>query len=282
MDSKKKQIERDAVRSNVRVVIADDESLARQLLVRLVETDESLEIVGVANDGDSARRIVEDTLPDIIFLDIQMPKQSGIEMASTILSRGNKAQVIFVTAHEDHAIRAFDLGALDYLVKPIEKARFFKAVERAKSAIRARRVRQLGDEIAAVASGKEPRVSATGAEEPFIIVKQRDELIQVRERDIYWLEAANQYVHIHTESARYIAAESLKKYFSKLSPVRFARVHRSAVVNISKIAHVRKQQNGVHELQLANGVSVPLSRSRRALVSQILGACAAKNDSLTP
>jgi len=261
----------------IRVVIADDEPLARQLLVRLAKNQSGLSIVGLAENGGAAKRMIEEVRPDLVFLDVMMPGMSGIELMSSISSLPAAPYVVFVTASDDYAIKAFDLDALDYLVKPIEKERFAQSVQRARKAICAKRVQRLGEEIAAVA-GADSRLETTDDRDRFVIVKQRDELIRVQESDIYWLEAASQYVHIHTESARYIVAESLNKYLARLSPDLFARVHRSAAVNVSQVSHVIRKPNGVHMLQLSNGVGVPLSRSRRLLVHDFLGLRAADRE----
>jgi two-component system LytT family response regulator len=256
----------------IRVVIADDEPLARQLLERLVAAQSGLTVVGSAEDGESARQVIRDQNPDLVFLDIMMPKVNGIELMESFGSSSARPYIVFVTAFDNYAIKAFDLDALDYLVKPIERERFAQSIARARTAICAKRIQQLGEKIAAV-SGKS-QFAPLDDNEPFVIVRQRDELIRIRKQDIYWLEAASQYVRIHTKSAHYIVAEPLNKYHEKLSSNAFVRVHRSAVVNTAKVRHVMKRQNGVHVLQLANGASVPLSRSRRSLVNEFLVVCA--------
>jgi two-component system LytT family response regulator len=260
----------------IRVVIADDEPLARQLLVRLAKDQPGLSIVGLAENGDAAKRMIEEIRPDLVFLDVMMPGMTGIELMSCMNSRTTAPHVVFVTASDGFAIKAFDLDALDYLVKPIEKERFAKSVQRARKAICAKRVQRLGQEIAAVTSG-ESRPEVVEDPDRFVIIKQRDELIRIQESDIYWLEAASQYVRIHTKKAHYIVAESLNKYLARLSPELFVRVHRSAAVNVRHVNHVLRKQNGVHMLQLSNGVGVPLSRSRRLLVNDFLGVRAARN-----
>lgn len=258
----------------IRVVIADDEPLARQLLLRLAKSQPGLSIVGLAADGKKAKRMIEETQPDLVFLDVMMPGMTGIELVASIGTRSPSPYVVFVTAFDGYAIKAFDLDALDYLVKPIEKERFAQSVQRARKAICAKRVQQLGERIAAVAHADE-MPATTSDEDRFVIVKHRDELIRLQETDIYWLEAASQYVHVHTDSAHYIIAESLNKYLARLSPDLFVRTHRSAAVNVTQVNRVIRKQNGVHELQLSNGAGVPLSRSRRLLVNDLLRARAA-------
>ena len=253
----------------IKVVIADDEPLARRLLVRLVNAQTDLNIVGVAHNGRSAENMIAELRPDLVFLDVSMPKMTGVEITEAIQQMPVAPFVVFVTAFDEYATTAFDLDVLDYLVKPIEKERFARAVDRAKKAIKARRVEELGQEIAAVAS---PEPEAPQGDAPYVTLKQRDELVRVREADIYWLEAASQYVNIHMKDERYVVAEPLKRYFSRLSLPHFKRVHRSAVVNVQKVHRVLRRANGVHELELANGTRVALSRSRRALVDELLDA----------
>jgi DNA-binding LytR/AlgR family response regulator len=263
----------EATEGIIRVVIADDEPLARQLLVRLVQAQPDVSVVGLAKDGASARRIVAESDPDLVFLDVEMPKLSGVELSESWRAGVERPHVIFVTAFDRYALNAFEVDALDYLVKPIEKERFVRAMEKARRAIRAAKVCKLGEQIAAMAT-PEAGSSSPGEGGAFVTIRQRDEILRFPEDEIIWLEAASQYVQVHTDSARYIVAEPLNRYHARLRSDAFVRVHRSAVVNTAKVTRVLRRQNGVHELRLSNGVSVPLSRSRRALVDRLLGACA--------
>ena len=250
----------DSDESKIRVVIADDEPLARQLLARLVACLHGLEVVGIAYDGDSAQRAIDENTPELVFLDVEMPGATGVELASAWRNNPARPFVIFVTAFDRYAIKAFDLDVIDYLVKPISRQRLGQAVNKAKRAIIARRVRK----------------AEADAWQRHVVIKQGDELLQIRESDIFWLEAASQYVRIHTRAAEYIVAEPLNKYHAKLDPKKFIRVHRSAVVNAQKVQRVLKKMNGVHELQLQNGAGVPLSRSRKSLAHDLL-SCSTQN-----
>lgn len=262
-------VDRRILNMEIKVVIADDEPLARRLLVRLVDAQNDLSIAGVAHNGRNAESMIAELRPDLVFLDVNMPKMTGVEITEAIQQMPVAPFVVFVTAFDHYATTAFDLDVLDYLVKPIEKERFARAVDRARKAIKARRVEELGQEIAAVAS---PEPERPTSDAPYVIIKQRDELIRVPEDDIYWLEAASQYVNIHTKDEQYVVSEPLKRYFSRLASPAFRRVHRSAVVNVQKVHRVLRRANGVHELELANGTRVALSRSRRALVDELLNA----------
>jgi two-component system, LytTR family, response regulator len=238
----------------IKVVIADDEPLARQLLERLVCAQPEFTVAGIAENGIAAERMIAEEKPDLVFLDINMPEKTGVELTETLHAQPITPLIVFVTAFDRFAAVAYDLDVLDYLVKPISKARFSRAVERARNAIAARR--------------------SSDANVPYVVVKRRDELIRVAERDIYWLEAASQYVHIHTADDSFVVAEPLKRYFSRLSSPDFKRVHRSAVVNIRKVSRILRKANGVHELELANGVGVSLARSRKMMLEELLGASA--------
>jgi two-component system LytT family response regulator len=255
---------------DIKVVIADDEPLARQLLVHLVRAQPGLSIVGVAENGAVAERMIVESQPDLVFLDIKMPRMGGVELTESLRGSKRVPLIVFVTAFNRFAPDAFDLDVLDYLVKPVAKERFARAVDRARRAIRSRRVQALGEQIAAVAASDAERVEE---DDPYVVIKQRDELVRVLESDIFWLEAASQYVNIHTRDESFVVAEPMKKYFSRLTLPDFRRVHRSAVVNVSKVQRILKRPNGVHELELINGIGVPLSRSRKALVRELLDTC---------
>lgn len=261
--------------SGIRVVIADDEPLARKLLTRLVGEHPEMTIVGSASDGETARQVVEETAPDLVYLDIEMPGISGVDLTESWRRLDTRPYVVFVTAYDQYAIQAFDLDALDYLVKPIEKGRFARSIERAIQAISAARIRNLGEQIAGLTDGGKAASTVTEMTR-YVVIRQGDELVRVQESDIFWLEAASQYVHVHTRDNRYLVAEPLKNYVGKLSPETFVRVHRSAAVNVNKVERVLRKTNGVHELQLANGAGVPLSRSRRKMVHDLL-TISAKN-----
>lgn len=270
-----------ASKTAIRVVIADDEPLARQLLMRLVDSQPDLLLVGVAETGESAWQLIQKARPDLVFLDIKMPEMSGVELAGLLQSRGRSPYVVFVTGYNQYAPRAFDLDALDYLVKPIAKDRFRQSVERARKAICADRLQELGEKIAAV-TGHDASAAGGDARDTHLTLRQGDELLRIDERDVYWVEAASQYVRVHTDSNSYIVAESLNRFLQKLSPQRFRRVHRSAAINVSKVDRVLRRPNGVHELQLCNGVAVPLSRSRRQQLTAFLDVSARNREHLRP
>ena len=258
--------------NKISVLVADDEQLARRLISSLVNKDPALRLIASCASGDEARREINRLQPDLAFLDIQMPGLSGVELVESLSRQEHAPYVVFVTAFDRYAVKAFEMDALDYVLKPIEPNRFRKATERAKEAIRQKRIGSLSRQIARISAvfGEAPR------EEPRrLVVRKGDELVQLRLGDIVWVEAASQYVHVHTQDHSYTLSKSLKAFMQELPPDRFTRVHRSAVVNRSRLKRILKRPNGVHDLVLEDGTHVPVSRSRKQLVPELIRDCAA-------
>jgi len=266
------------VNTPIPTMVVDDEALARSLVAALVRQDPDLQLVAECGDGSGALEAIDSVCPQLVFLDVRMPVLSGTQVAERLGTRSNPPYVIFVTAFDDHAIRAFELDALDYLVKPVQKQRFRAAVERAKAAIRSRALCQLTEQILALGGTEQGavRTDDPGAHE--LTLRTGDDIVQLATSDIVWIEAANQYVHLHTATRTYTASESLGQYLKKIRDRRFLRVHRSAVVNAAAVTAVRRRRNGTHQLRLANGEKLVLSRSRAGLVPSILRAARLAGD----
>jgi len=243
---------------HIDVVVADDEPLARQLLLRLLADQAGVRVAGVAADGASTRRRIAETAPDLVILDIEMPGLSGVDLVASWPPLAPRPYVIFVTAYREYAATAFNLDAIDYLVKPVVKDRLSRALDKARRTITASRIS---------AANCKPCDSA-------VIIRQRDEIIRLEQAQILWLQAASQYVYVHAETGRYIVAETLSRFHARLSPETFLRVHRSAVVNVARVARVLRRPNGLYRLQLTNDASVPLSRSRSRMVGELAAVCA--------
>jgi len=255
----------------ISVLVVDDEQLARKLICSLVRKDPDFELLGECGDGDEARRQIRRLQPDLVFLDIQMPGLSGVELVQSLPGKSQMPYIVFVTAFDQYAVKAFEMDALDYLLKPIDPGRFKVTATRAKHAIQQNRIGKLGREIAQMAGQFEAH---TGNEEAgHMVVRKGDELVNLRLDDIVWVEAASQYVHVHTVDHDYTLAKSLKVFQQDLPPGLFTRVHRSAVINRRFVKRVLKKPNGVHELVLLDGTSVPISRSRKHKVRGLLMEC---------
>jgi two-component system, LytTR family, response regulator len=248
-------VERRAVSEPLRVLIADDEPLARHALRLLLADDGEVAVVGECSGADGAAT-VERTRPEILFLDIRMPEVDGFDLLEQIgIERA--PVVVFVTAHADHALRAFDVHAIDYVLKPVGDARFAAALARAKTLARMRRAGDRAD----------PRLGALLREHSRatrrILVRDRDRTRVIDAATIDWIEAADYYAEIHVGSETHLLRETLTELEQRLDPARFFRVHRSAIVNLERVREIRPLLHGDRELLLAGGARVRLSRTRR-------------------
>ncbi len=254
----------------IRTLIVDDEPLARDLLVRLIDKDPMLQVVGTAADGGEALTQVTKLKPDLVFLDVQMPVLDGIGVANRLRHRRHMPHIVFVTAFDQYAIKAFELNVLDYLLKPIEKERFYPTVERARQAIAQKKIVGLAERMLGLVSAYESNGPALPRQENAFLINTGQRLVSVPPDDIVWVEAANQYVKIHTETESFLMSENLSQFSKKLDEQAFARVHRSATINVSKLVSVARRGSGAHTLTLAGGHQVILARSRSRLLPFLL------------
>lgn len=244
----------------LRVAIVDDEPLARESLRLLVERDAEVEVCGDATGVDAAALIAR-TRPDILFLDIQMPEVDGFTLLEQIGADAVPA-IVFVTAYDRYALKAFEVHALDYLLKPYDDARFAAALAHAKEHARSRR---RGDVDARIAELLRDRAAAPPSR---FLIPVRDKTIVVDANDIDWIEAADYYVSLHvTHAGRAPASHLLRQTMDELErqldPRQFFRVHRSAIVNVDRVREIHPLFRGDCTLVLADGHRVKLSRSRR-------------------
>jgi two-component system LytT family response regulator len=268
----------------IRVLVVDDEPLARSGIAKLCRMDGDLELVGQCADGRSAAAAIEQIEPDLLLLDIQMPEMDGFEVLQAVGAE-SMPHVIFITAYDKFAVRAFEIHALDYLLKPFDDERFFEAIDRAKRAIReagldslrARLVGLLveaGMDAADAASMQSSGGDRTGARTRHlsrIAVKQGGRVVLVRVDDIDWVEAANYCAKLHTGTKVHVIRESLKCLERQLDPSRFFRTSRSAIVNLDRIQEIQPFARGSHIMILKNGTRVTLSRTRREALERLLG-----------
>jgi two-component system LytT family response regulator len=248
----------------IRTVIADDEPLARRQLRTLLERDPQIVLVGEAGSGADARRAVREHDPDLLLLDVRMPHGDGF---SVIEDLPHPPYVIFATAHAGHAVHAFDVAAVDYLLKPFDDDRFDRAVQRAKDAIRAKRLLRLAQEIAAPQAAPPP---AANAELRRITVHEGRRVLLIDSADVEWIEAADYYAQVHVHGQAHLVREPLQKLAERLGG-EFMRVHRRALVNVSRIQRLDRLDDGELVIVLNSGTRVPVSRSRRASVLRDLG-----------
>lgn len=241
----------------LRALIVEDEPLARSRLSRLLEAYRDVELIGECDNVPDAAEAVEREHPDILFLDIQMPKATGFELLEAIPA-GVRPVVIFTTAHSEFAVDAFELDAADYLVKPFDEARLGRALDRAR--------RVVGG------SGRTdlPKNSRAQPRERFA-VRAKGEIVFVKTANIAWIEAEGNYVRLHVGQASHLVRLSMHRIEELLDPRLFARVHRSAIVNLDAVRKLIANVDGSYSVILVSGASIPVGASYRARVEDILG-----------
>ncbi|HEV7607866.1 MAG TPA: LytTR family transcriptional regulator DNA-binding domain-containing protein [Steroidobacteraceae bacterium] len=243
----------------IRVLIVDDEAPARDKLRRWLTAQPDIELVGESADGLAAAAAIARLQPEVVFLDIQMPGLSGLEVAAQLEPAGAPL-LVFVTAFDEHAIKAFDLNAIDYLLKPYDKDRLQKTLGR----IRERR--DAGPAAAAIRTAR----AQTGASER-LLVPQGEQLQLIDAAAIHWLEADDNYVHVHTAQARFILRRTLADLLAQLGEQRFVRIHKSAAVNIAEVKTLSPLFKGDHEVTLRSGAVLRLSRRYKETLFALIG-----------
>jgi two-component system, LytTR family, response regulator len=243
----------------VRVLIADDEPLARSRLVELVSQESDVEVIGQCRNGLEAVAAIKEKKPDLVFLDIRMPGLDGIEVLRS-LDQSQLPAVIFVTAYDKHAVEAFDLNAVDYLLKPYQPERFKRALQRARehlqsgtSVLTARLLRLLETEKPAEPSLTRFSIKA-GGKTQFVAVKE-----------VEWIEAAGNYLILHVAKENHLVRDTLAGLESKLPPKHFIRVNRSALVNLERVKEIEPTGNDTHVLTLRSGAKLTATRSVREI-----------------
>jgi two-component system LytT family response regulator len=237
-----------------RVLIVDDEPLARRLVKVLLEGDPEVVVAGECSGVDAAD-VVASARPDIMFLDVQMPEVDGFAVLDQ-LAAGQTPVVVFVTAYSEHALRAFDVHAIDYVLKPLDDTRFAQALVRAKDQARARRRGEIDERLSALMRDR-PRFPRG------FLVRTRDKTLVIKAEEIDWVEAADYYVSLHVGGASHLLRETMSELERRLDPERFFRVHRSAIVNVDRVREIHPLFRGDCELALSDGTRVRLSRTRR-------------------
>ena len=243
----------------LRVLIVDDEELARQRIRRLLTREEEVEVIGEACDGERAVESIRSLEPDLVFLDVQMPEVDGFAVLERLRPHPPPA-VVFVTAHDDYAVRAFEVHAVDYLRKPFDAVRFKEAFSRARrrlaGAAAEERARKL-DALLAQVEAQPPRSRER------LMVRSDGRLYFVRIDDIDWVEAAGNYVKLHVGRDTHLMRETMSGIEKMLDPSRFLRIHRSAIVNLDRVREMQPWFSGEYTVILRDGTQLRLSRVYR-------------------
>ncbi len=266
----------------IRVILVDDEPLAlRGLVLRLNEFPE-VEIIGECRNGREAVKMIKETSPDLVFLDIQMPGIDGFGVVRALIG-GPAPLFVFVTAYDKYAIEAFETNALDYIVKPVEEERLKDALHRTREALKSRvatsRESRLVELLASLSDDDRDRIKELIADPDWtekerypqrLSFKDGSKVVVLYAEEIEWIDAAGDYMCIHAGGKTHIIRETMKVLQQKLDPSRFQRVHRSAIVNVGKVRELHPHSNGEYFLTLENGMELKLSRSYKDVVARFL------------
>ena len=242
---------------SIATLVVDDEPIARHAIVRLLRDDPQIEIVGECGDGVSAVKAIREHSPDLVFLDIQMPAISGLDVVATIGAERMPATV-FVTAYEQYAVKAFEANAVDYLVKPFSRERFAATLQRAKDRLSARTGMGLeaSARILQALDALRPREDYLER----IPLRVDEHVVLVPVDDIVWIKADRNVVQIHVAERIHELRETMTALAARLDPRHFARVHRSAIVNVRRVKSIHPWFNGHHVVTLDTGQQLRMSR----------------------
>lgn len=242
---------------SIRALIVDDEQPARARLRKMLADIPEVEVVGECADGAEAVRAVREEAPDLLFLDIQMPRAGGFDVIMELGAGAVPPAVIFVTAYDQFALRAFEAHALDYLLKPFSRERLAKAVGRAKAQVSYAHGEGVSSRLQGLIAslGRRPEYASR------IEVKSRGRIVLLPVDEIDWASAAGNYVELHAGKDRHLVRESLGRLGERLDPSKFARVHRSVIVNLDRVAEMSPISNGDYTLFLHGGTRLVLSRT---------------------
>jgi two-component system, LytTR family, response regulator len=248
----------DAGLAKIRTLVVDDEPLARSNLTVLLRRDPQIAIVGECGSGVAAAEEIRRAKPDLLFLDIQMPECDGFDVLA-LLGRHVPAAVVFVTAYDQYALRAFEAGALDYLLKPFDTARFERALDRAKQKV-------LGYAGGGAGGGKDllPKLQR-------LVIKSAGEVAFVNLAEIDWIEAADYYAALHVGMKTHLLRRSMAELEQDLDPEIFCRIHRSTIVNLERVQGLKLGEDGEYRVLIQNGTELRLSRRYRRQVQSRMG-----------
>jgi two-component system, LytTR family, response regulator len=250
----------------IRTVIVDDEALAREKVRQLLAAEADTEVVAQAADGRQAVAAIRTHAPDLVFLDVRMP---GLDAFGVIEEIGaeNFPPVIFVTAYDDYALKAFDVNAVDYLLKPVGRPRFQRALERARQQRQAPEPAALAQQLAALLA--DVRSGEQCLER--LLIRSGDRLVLVRVEDIDWIDGAGNYLKLHSGKSTYLLRHTLGGLEARLDARKFLRIHRSTIVNVDRIAELQSSFSGDYVVILRDGTRLALSRTYRGKIEALAG-----------
>jgi two-component system LytT family response regulator len=249
----------------IRALIVDDEPLAREGIRMRLKQEPDVEVIGACKNGREAVTAILRDVPDLVFLDIQMPRLDGFGVVEAVGVK-RMPHVIFVTAYDEHALRAFEVGALDYLLKPIDGGRFSEAMERARGRIR-------GENFEAFSGRLHKMMEALGVERKRLerlSIKSAGRITFLGVDEIDWIEAADNYVQVHAGRESHLLHATMNNLESRLDPKKFLRIHRSAIVNVGRIKELHPMFHGEYRVILKDGTRLTSGRSYRENLQKLL------------
>ena len=249
----------------IRTLIVDDEPLARRNLRLLLEGDPQIEIVGECGNGKEAVKKIQEIGPELLFLDIQMPEMDGFDVLEKVGADQVQA-IIFVTAFDQYALKAFEVHALDYLLKPFDDVRFQRALKQAKKRLERRELNKLTDKLLALLDERGHDQEQKARKQKYLtrlMVKLTNRVILLKVNEIDWIEADGNYAKLHVGTKCHLLREKMQDLETQLDPQKFVRIHRSIIVNLDRVKEMHPHFNGDFIVVLDGGAQLKLSRSRR-------------------
>jgi two-component system, LytTR family, response regulator len=250
----------------IRVLLVDDEPLARAMMREMLQSDAQVEIVGESVNGREALEAIQAHSPDLVFLDVQMPELGGFEVLAN-LKPGQIPYVIFVTAYDQYAVRAFEVNALDYLLKPFDQERFNNSWLRARTRILRERNGGMDQRILSLLED----LKAGNKYLERLVIKAGGRIYFLDINEIDWIEAEGNYVSVHSAKKSHLLRETISSLEAQLDPKKFVRIHRSSIVRIASIRELQPWFHGEYRVNLENGTQLALSRNYRDKLQEALG-----------
>lgn len=256
---------RDAAATKIRALIVDDEPLARRRIKSLLVHDQGVEVIGECSDGYKAVVAISELTPDLVFLDVQMPAMDGFEVIKTI-GPEQMPTVIFVTAYDQYALKAFEVNALDYLLKPFDRNRFQKTLERAKATIRRLRNGDVNNQLLSLLGNLRREQQLPDR----FIIKSGGRVVFLRVEEIDWMRTVGNYVRLQVGRDSHLMRETMTGMEVKLNPDRFMRIHRSTIVNLDRVKEVQPWAKGESLVIMRDGTRLIMSRRYRERLNERL------------
>ena len=242
----------------IRTLIVDDEPLARERVKRFLRDERDLEILAECGNGRDAIKAIREKQPDLVFLDIQMPEKNGFDVIKGLESK-SLPNIVFITAYDQYALQAFEVHALDYLLKPFNRERFHQAVKRAKEQIESRKRGEFDERLVSLISSISPEKKYLER----LVVKSVGRVFFLKSNEIDWIEASGNYLKLHVGRDSHMIRETMNAIEAKLDPSQFMRIHRSTIVNIDRIKELHPMFSGDYSVILRDGSELALSRNYR-------------------